>query len=401
MITSSVKKTITISRAVTIPDLRKIALFEKAPELGPEILFFSGGSALAGLSRALIDYTYNSIHIITPFDAGGSSAELRKAFNMLAVGDLRNRLMALADKSVQGNPAVYRLFSHRLPKGMDGKELVELLESMIDGFHPLVSSIIDPMRKIIRNHLGGFRREMPDKFDLRGASVGNMILTAGYINNDRHIDPVIFLFSKLVEARGVVRPVVNKHMHLIAELENGDVLKGQNHFRGNGASLPAPIKDVYLSNSMKYLEPASIQIREKLRNIILRARLICYPMGSFYSSLIANLLPDGVCRAIGKNDCPKVYIPNTGDDPEQFGRSLNELVEILAKFLLRGGRYGSVHKLLNFVLVDTVNGRYPEPYNLDQIRSMGIEVIDTKLISERSAPYIDEDLLSFALLSLV
>jgi len=191
-----VNKAITISRAITIPDLRKIALFEKAPELGPEILFFSGGSALAGLSRALIDYTYNSIHIVTPFDSGGSSAELRKAFDMLAVGDLRNRLMALADQSVQGNPAVYKLFSHRLPRGMEEQELIDLLDSMIDGFHPLVSSITDPMRKIIRNHLGYFRQEAPDGFDLRGASVGNLILTGGYINNDRHIDPVIFLFSE-------------------------------------------------------------------------------------------------------------------------------------------------------------------------------------------------------------
>jgi len=190
-------------------------------------------------------------------------------------------------------------------------------------------------------------------------------------------------------------------MHLVAELENGETLKGQNHFSENGSSLPSPIKNIYLSSSLENLEPSSAQAREKLRNIISRAQLICFPMGSFYSSVIVNLLPDGVCRAVNNNSCPKIYIPNTGNDREQSGRTLNELVEILVKFLRRGAGAGAIDKLLNFILVDTVSGVYPEPYDMGKIKSMGIGVIDTQLISRRSSPYIDEDLLSSALLSLV
>ena len=90
-------KSVQILKTIQIPDLVKIERYRKVPELGPKILFFSGGSALKDLSTKLINYTHNSIHIITSFDSGGSSAKLRDTFHMPSVGDLRNRLMALAD----------------------------------------------------------------------------------------------------------------------------------------------------------------------------------------------------------------------------------------------------------------------------------------------------------------
>src|SRR6056297_2095826 len=106
---------IKIIKEVLVPDPIKSERCLRVPELGPRILFFSGGTALRELSQEIIHYTHNTTHIITPFDSGGSSAVIRKAFGMPAVGDLRNRLMALADKSVHGNPAIFDLFTHRLP----------------------------------------------------------------------------------------------------------------------------------------------------------------------------------------------------------------------------------------------------------------------------------------------
>ncbi len=70
------------------------AEYESNPDAGPKLLFFSGGTALNGLSQVLKRYTHNSIHLVTPFDSGGSSAVLREAFDMPAVGDLRSRMMA-------------------------------------------------------------------------------------------------------------------------------------------------------------------------------------------------------------------------------------------------------------------------------------------------------------------
>ena len=56
-------------------------------------------------------------------------------------------------------------------------------------------------------------------------------------------------------------------------------------------------------------------LRDKVRNRILAADLICYPVGIFYSSVIANLLPKGVGDAILALTRPNVYIPNGGTDP--------------------------------------------------------------------------------------
>ena len=49
------------------------------------------------------------------------------------------------------------------------------------------------------------------------------------------------------------------------------------------------------------------------------AGAICYPMGSFYTSVLANLLPQNVGRAVAAVQCPKIFIPNTGTDAELHG----------------------------------------------------------------------------------
>ena len=102
-----------LRRAAIIPDIVRVARYHRAPEIGPRLLFFSGGTALREVSQILTDYTHNSFHLITPFDSGGSSATLRRAFGMISVGDLRNRLLALADRKLRGHPEIYRLFAYR------------------------------------------------------------------------------------------------------------------------------------------------------------------------------------------------------------------------------------------------------------------------------------------------
>lgn len=394
---------ITITRSVKLPDPVRLARYKKAPELGPRVLFFSGGSALRDLSRALVHYTHNSVHLITPFDSGGSSAKLRNAFRMLAVGDLRNRLMALADRSVTGNPQIFELFAYRFSKDASQQELREELKAMLRGQHPLLKDIPDPMRKLVRSHLTFFSERMPDDFDLHGASVGNLILAGGFFNYKRHIDPVIYLFSKLVEVKGVVRPILSADLHLAAELENGEILIGQHLITGKeSAPLSVPIKRVFLSASREKPVPIHVSIREKIKQLVGQAELICYPMGSFYSSVIANLLPEGVGQTISETNCPKVFIPNTTPDPEQVGMGLFQSVKRLLEYLEQGcATEPARDRLLNFVLIDSKRGRYGSPMELNKIKRFGVELLDVELISERSAPYLDEELLLDHLLSLV
>ncbi|MCP4278156.1 MAG: GAK system CofD-like protein, partial [Gammaproteobacteria bacterium] len=299
-------------------------------------------------------------------------------------------------------PEVYNLFTYRFPKDKSNDELRSRLEAMAQGKSARIADITNPMRRLICNQLGYFLDAMPESFDLRGASIGNLILAGGYLNNHQHLDPIIYLFSKLVSVQGTVRAIVNDDLHLGADLADGSQVIGQHRLTGKEvAPLSSPIKKLFLSQSRGSLIPATTQLRKKKRKLIESAELICYPPGSFYSSLLANLIPAGVGRAIASNDCPKVYIPNLGSDPEQIGMSSKQMVHVLLN-QLRADVSASCpsDKLLNFVLVDSKNGHYPSEFSTGLLKKLGVELIDMKLISKQSTPYYDNDLLVSALLSL-
>lgn len=356
---------------------------------------------MRGLSQTLIRYTHHSRHIITPFDSGGSSAKLRQSFRMPAVGDLRNRLMALADTSVLGNPEIYRLFGFRFPHEAEPEELRSRLDRMVRGLDPQVKAIPEPLRSIVRRHIGFFRDAMPGSFDLRGANIGNLVLAGGYLNQGRRLDSVLYLFSQLVEVRGVVRPVVDQNLHLVAELTDGRTVVGQHNVTGKEqAALDTPIERIYLSRSRTSLKPARPHISEAVEELIRSADLICYPVGSFYTSLIATLLPEGVADAIAATDVPRVYVPNPGHDPEEIGMSLVHKVRTLQRYLREGasGRT-STDRLLNFVMIDRVGAGVTRG-TIRDVEKLGVQVIDVPLITRESGSYLDDELLAEALLSL-
>ena len=395
------KKT-TVSRKVVIPDVLRVRRCEKVPEFGPRILFFSGGTALNETSRVLKNFTHNSVHLITPFDSGGSSAILRNTFDMPAIGDLRSRLMALADETISGHPEVFQLFASRLSKTAKRKDLLSQLHSLAEGEDTRIAAINNPMRKLICNHLSLFLKSMPAKFDLRGASIGNLILAAGYLNNKHQLDPVIFLFSKLVNVQGQVAPVVNDKLQLAVKLENGKTIIGQHLITGKEAPpIKSPIKDFYLVKNRKETKPVEASLSRKTRKLITESDLICFPPGSFYSSVAASLLAKGVGRAIAANPCPKIYAPSLGKDPETIGMKLEDqifkLIEILRK---DAGKKCPTDKLLNFVLIDSQKSKTLKISAREKIEDEGIRIIETHLVTNKSKPYYDPQLLVMTLISL-
>jgi len=268
-----------VRRGVRLPDRLRIARCRKAPEFGPKILFFSGGTALNPLSRALVDYTHNSIHLTTPFDSGGSSGKLRSALNIPGIGDLRSRIMALADQSVRGNAEVCTLFALRLPKEESQDRLRRRVTTLAAGRDELMASIPSPMRQLIQRYLDIFVEAMPEQLDLRGASIGNLVMAGGYINNLENIDSVVFLFSQLVEARGHVTPTVNDNLHLAAELEDGTHVVGQHRLCGKEAPpITSPIARLRIVDSLtddRTVTPALSQRRIALRDFGAQLRLGC------------------------------------------------------------------------------------------------------------------------------
>lgn len=372
------------------------------PRLGPKLLFFSGGTALRDTARELARFTSNTVHLITPFDSGGSSAVLRRVFAMPAVGDVRSRVMALADAHRRGNPETYTLFAYRLPGDETPKRLQAELASLVRGAHPLIRQVPEPIHGIIRDHLAWFALHMPPDFPLAGANIGNLILTAGYLGNKRRLGPVIALFSRMLRARGMVRPVVEDSAHLAVRLVTGEVIVGQHKFTGKGdgahPALTAPITDIWLTASERDEQPTAVSLTPRTAGLIKNSGCICYPVGSFYSSVVANLLPGGVGRAVAANPRPKVFVPNLGTDPELAGHSLAVQTERLLRPLMADAPNAAPRDLLSLILLDTDGARYPGGVPERLFADLGIRVLRMPLVAQGKGPLADPRLLARALL---
>lgn len=346
------------------------------PRLGPRMLFFSGGTALKETAAEIARYTSNTIHLVTPFDSGGSSAALRRAFAMPAVGDARSRVMTLADRDRPGNAEIHALFAHRLPVHEPRPRLERELVRLVRGSHPLLRQIPEPMNGIIREHLIWFSLNMPRDFPLAGANIGNLVLAAGYLSKKRRLGPVLSLFSRMVRSRGLVRPVVEDAAHLAVRLRTGQILVGQHMFTGKEGSAPGSgITDIWLTAAEDDPHPARIAIRPRIASLIREGGCIFYPVGSFYSSVVANLLPQGVGRAVAANPHPKVFIPNLGNDPELKDHTLAAQVRALLRPLLADAPDARPRDLLSHVLLDTDPSRYPGGVPESLLADLGIRTL--------------------------
>lgn len=387
--------------AARIPDQARVARALRAPDQGPRILFFTGGSALKATSQALVAYTHNSAHLVTPFDSGGSSAVLRRHFDMPAVGDLRSRLMALADRMQNGFPEIFDLFACRLPYEADSEQLRAVMDSLAGGRHPLLADISEPMRGIIHHHLRLFIREAGPGFDLRGASLGNLILAAGYLEHNRRMEPIVSTYADLVQARGLVRLIVDANLQLRARLADGRTVVGQHLITGKEhPPLTQAIVEVSLVDPKRENAPCRPPIQPEVEAAIRDADLVCYPMGSFFSSLVANLLPAGVGSAVSRSRGPKVFVPNTLHDPEAVGLSLRGQVSTLLHHLRTDDPAAITDSgVLDIVLLDPAV-RYPGSTEPERdLRDLDVRVVRTPL-TVRASGAVDPHLLCQALVSL-
>ncbi|SBS32885.1 Gluconeogenesis factor [Marinomonas aquimarina] len=386
-----------VTRRLIIPDSVRIHRYQSLPELAPSVLFFSGGSALNKISRELKRYTHHSIHMVTPFDSGGSSAKLRQAFNMPAVGDLRSRIMALADETVLGQPDVFELFRYRLCDDASPAQLAQELAQLADGSHVLMQPVVAPMKALIKTQLVRLCKHLPEDFDLRGASVGNLIIAGGYLGHQQLLDPIVFLFSRLVKTLGQVTTIVDDTHHLGVRLQSGDVILGQHLITGKEhAPLAQPISEIWLNQGLEEERPVSAYLPEDRRHSIEQADLICYPPGSFFTSLMANLLVSGVAQAVILNPNPKIYLPNLGVDPEQLGWTLMARIEYMLVKLLGSPTVNLHTPVLNWVLLDQ-DYDYGE-LDMATLAKWGVSVVKTPLIKDKPERY-DECLVAEALLS--
>lgn len=186
-------------------------------------------------------------HFITPFDSGGSSAQLRKHLNIIAVGDYRNRLISLLpnhphsdpSSSAAENAALKCVFSYRLSSQENDqsylKSIVELLANDVN--HPLFNSISSQLRTILQSDLQSFLNKISGDFDYRGAAIGNLILVGHYLGDasaERSISKTLKYYSELFKISDYAKLIcpIEHNLHISVRLLNGKMIYYQHQITG-------------------------------------------------------------------------------------------------------------------------------------------------------------------------
>lgn len=378
---------------------RRATACTAVPHLGAKVLFFSGGSALDGLSRELKRWTAQSIHLVTPFDSGGSSGRLRDAFDMLSLGDLRSRLVSLADDQLEGCTCLGELLCHRLSSQATASQLHQEMLALLAGNHALVLSLPPKLLREAQRHLSAFVAYAPHDFDLSGANIGNLMLAGCYLKHGRELDFVLQEFQHLLGVQGVVSPCSHANAHLAVRLQSGQVLAGQAEFSGKYyPEIDSPILDIFLVRGRAEKEPVSVAACPEALKHIARADLICYPMGSFYSSVLCHFLVEGVVTTVRRAACPKVYVANVGRDPEQRGLTLADSVGKLIEVARKWVPEIRPREVIEYVLLDSRRAHYDLQLDVERLSAWGVSLIDCELA--RAPGRLEPDLLCRALLSL-
>jgi uncharacterized cofD-like protein len=222
---------------------------------GPKIVAIGGGTGLSTLLRGVKEYTGNLTAIVTVADDGGSSGVLRRELGVLPPGDVRNCIAALAD----AEPLVTELFQYRFSDGSG----------------------------------------------LAGHSFGNLFIVAmsGVVGN---FEDAIRQTSRVLRVRGQIIPSTLANVTLCARTDDMRTIQGESligHATLNGDGANSRIQDVYLLPHNAPAHPEAVRA-------ILEADLIILGPGSLYTSVLPNILVEGIRRSILASSAPKVYVCN-------------------------------------------------------------------------------------------
>ncbi|MDP3901725.1 MAG: YvcK family protein [bacterium] len=217
-----------------------------------KIVVIGGGTGVFTALSGLKHYFSNLTAVVTMADDGGSTGVLREEFGILPPGDIRRALIAL---SASDNKMLSDLFSYRFQEGVG----------------------------------------------LSGHSFGNLMITA-LERITGGFDKAIYEVSKILAVQGKVLPVTLKETRLMAELDNGSIVKGENN-------IDIPQHDGRVRIKKVWLKPA-VNINPQARQAIMSADAIIIGPGDLYTSLIPNLLVGGMKEALNRTRGRVIYFVN-------------------------------------------------------------------------------------------
>jgi uncharacterized cofD-like protein len=248
--------------AESVEPAAKSARQTRGTQSGLRVVAIGGGTGLSTLLKGLKHFAASPNEncppretsigdlcaVVTVSDDGGSSGRLRKEFNMLPPGDIRNCIVALSEDEA----LLSRLMQHRFIKGSG----------------------------------------------LEGHSFGNLFLAAlTSITGD--FSEAVRLSSEILTTRGHIFPATTSNIELEALMEDGTRVLGETNITASKGR----IKELFM------VPPDAEPLPQTLQAIA-AADLITVGPGSLFTSLIPNLLVRGIPQAIGNSPAVKVYVCN-------------------------------------------------------------------------------------------
>jgi uncharacterized cofD-like protein len=177
---------------------------------GPRVVVFGGGHGGAAALRAARDYAGDVTGVITVADDGGSSGRLRSALDVVAVGDLRRCLLALAQP---GGPWD-ALFEHRFSAGtLEGHAVGNLVLAGLIEIHGDLVTALDEAAEM----LGCVGRVLPatsEPVELCARVADGVVTGQSAINHRADID-VVVLEPQAPQVPGEVLAAVAEADHLV------------------------------------------------------------------------------------------------------------------------------------------------------------------------------------------
>jgi uncharacterized cofD-like protein len=288
---------------------------------GPKIVAIGGGTGLSTMLRGLKQYSSNLTALVTVADDGGGSGVLREDLGILPPGDIRNCILALANTE----PIMQKLLQYRFQDGM-----------------------------------------------LKGQSFGNLFLAAMDGISDS-FEEAVKKMSDVLAVTGKVLPITLDDVRLCAETDRGEVILGEFNIGHRNSNDESNIERIYFNQ--KNVKPLNEAI-----DAIMEADIVVLGPGSLYTSIIPNLLVEGVCEALQKTKAIIVYVCNVMTQPcETQGYSLSDHIKAIEKHTKKG--------IIDFCIVNTASipDELKERYLLDGaelvkvdaeiVEEMGIELI--------------------------
>jgi uncharacterized cofD-like protein len=237
---------------------------------GPKIVAIGGGTGLSTLLRGLKDYTSNLTAIVTVADDGGSTGRLRQEFGVVAPGDIRQCISALAESE----PLMSRLFQYRFTEGSG----------------------------------------------LEGHSFGNLFIVA-MSEVTGNFETAIHEASRVLNVRGTILPSTLEDVSLSARTAENELVHGEHNITERGTA----IKELYLN-------PADAEAHPDAVRAILDADLIVIGPGSLYTSILPNVLVPGIKKALCATSAPRIFVCNVATQHgETDGFSVVEHLETLER----------------------------------------------------------------------